>query len=153
VCRIRIQRIIIRHDNSGFVPAWFLDKVIESGLGESWYFPCGRWLTKDEDDGQILREILVVKSDVTTYAPLVMYKVTVLTGDVPGNGTNAAVFMTLIGPNNSQSQETRLESSRSNTFQRGTTNVFPNISMVLSQKSTYDSLRRVLVMRMVKRIF
>jgi hypothetical protein len=75
-------RIIIEHDNSGFGAAWFLDKVfVESGKGEKWFFPCGKWLATDEDDKKISREIAAVKEDSSTYLPLVKYKITVLTGD------------------------------------------------------------------------
>lgn len=78
---LTLFRITIQHDNSGVGPGWFLDKVkIESGKGEAWYFPCGRWLAKDEDDNQISREIAAVKEDSQTYIPLTMYKVSVTTG-------------------------------------------------------------------------
>jgi len=57
-----IERINIRHDNSGIGPGWFLDKiVVQSGKGEMWFFPCGQWLADDEGDKQISREIAAVK--------------------------------------------------------------------------------------------
>jgi len=55
-----LKRLRIGHDNSGLSPGWFLDKVIVDDLETSrvYEFPCSRWLAKDEDDGQISRELL-----------------------------------------------------------------------------------------------
>ena len=55
-----LKRLRIGHDNSGVSPGWFLDKVIVDDLETHrvYEFPCHRWLAKDEDDGQISRELL-----------------------------------------------------------------------------------------------
>jgi hypothetical protein len=57
---------LIGHDNSGFGPAWFLDRVIvEDVTGHQTYeFPCNRWLAKDEDDKQIARYLVPGKQPV-----------------------------------------------------------------------------------------
>ena len=54
-----LEKIRIGHDNSGPGPAWFLDKVIidDVEMNATYEFPCQRWLAKDEDDGQITREL------------------------------------------------------------------------------------------------
>jgi hypothetical protein len=54
-----LKKIRVGHDNSGFTPGWFLEKIIitEETSKREWYFLCGKWLAKDEDDGQIEREI------------------------------------------------------------------------------------------------
>ena len=46
-----------------------LDKVeIDApALGKRWYFPCGRWLDKGEDDGQIERELFPVETRTEEY--------------------------------------------------------------------------------------
>jgi PLAT/LH2 domain-containing protein len=52
-----IRRVRIRHDNTGSNPGWFLDGIRihnESNDGE-WFFPCNRWLSIGNDDGQIER--------------------------------------------------------------------------------------------------
>ena len=58
----KLNKIKIRHDNSGLKRAWFLDRVeIEDKIEDSTsVFPCNRWLATSEDDGQICRELVVV---------------------------------------------------------------------------------------------
>lgn len=56
--------IRIRHDNSGSRPGWFLDSVLitrEDSTSREWFFPCGRWLAVDSDDGQISRVLYVAQ--------------------------------------------------------------------------------------------
>ncbi len=52
-----IERVRVRHDNSGEGPGWFLDRVIihNERTDSEVVFPCNRWLAIDEDDGQINR--------------------------------------------------------------------------------------------------
>lgn len=59
----------IGHDNKGGFAGWMLDKVeIDApSLGKRWCFPCGRWLDKKEDDGQIERELFPVESRTEEY--------------------------------------------------------------------------------------
>lgn len=61
----------IGHDNAGGGAAWHLDKVVidAPSLGKSWTFPCSRWLAKDEDDGQIEREIYPQELSTEEYVP------------------------------------------------------------------------------------
>ncbi|RDD42008.1 Lipoxygenase homology domain-containing protein 1 [Trichoplax sp. H2] len=104
-----LKKIKIRHDNSGFRPAWFLDKVIIE-VGESKYqFMCDRWLAKDEDDGQISRELLPqsdeqsraeaigASKDLQKKVASTTYNVSVTTGDIKGAGTDANVHIVLYG--------------------------------------------------------
>lgn len=51
----------MEHDNSGFRPGWFLEKVeiVNQATSATSVFPCQRWLDKDKDDGKIVRDILV----------------------------------------------------------------------------------------------
>ena len=52
-----IQKIRIRHDNSGRGPGWFLDKVRVTGSQGSKVFPVGRWLARDEEERAICLEV------------------------------------------------------------------------------------------------
>ncbi len=62
-----IKKITIGHDGgffslssfnyqgTGFGAGWFLEKIIvkSESLGVEWYFLCGRWLDKGQDDGKV----------------------------------------------------------------------------------------------------
>jgi len=54
-----LKRMRIGHDNAGSSPGWYLNKVIVDDLDAArvFEFPCARWFAKDEDDGQISREL------------------------------------------------------------------------------------------------
>ena len=45
-----LTHVIIGHDNSGNAPGWFCDMVeVECpSVGLKQFFPCGKWLAKDE---------------------------------------------------------------------------------------------------------
>jgi len=48
------------------------------------FFLCGRWLAKDEDDGQIVREIAASGQDGVSYTPAITYTIRVFTGNYYG---------------------------------------------------------------------
>jgi PLAT/LH2 domain len=54
-----LQRVTIRHDDKGIGSGWLLDRVVvhNEKTGLEWIFPCGRWLARNEDDGQISRAL------------------------------------------------------------------------------------------------
>lgn len=165
------------HALSGFGPGWFLDKVVIKRISngnnsnsndnssatseKEWFFLCGKWFDKGEDDGLIERgmvlrclifflwlflsfsllvsllslrlsvphsppfpsmfcsflsllltllaflplfslliiEIAASDKDGQSCLPLTHYKITVVTGDRRGAGTDANVFITLFGEN------------------------------------------------------
>ncbi|KAL5006870.1 hypothetical protein ScPMuIL_015676 [Solemya velum] len=123
-CLGRINRLRIGHDNSGFSAAWFLDKVIVDDLddGVVYEFPCGRWFAKDEDDGQISRDLMVNVGPMDA-APGIPYIITVTTGDKKNAGTDARVFIILCGGKDGleNSGKIWLETGK---FQRGRTDIF-----------------------------
>ncbi len=94
-----LTKIRIGHDNSKIGSSWFLDKVIitNTATNKQWFFLCGKWLAKDEDDGQIERELSASDKDGTSCAPMSKYLIAVKTGDIRGAGTDANVFIILYG--------------------------------------------------------
>lgn len=54
-----IQRVRIRHDNTGTRPGWFLDYITvhEDESDRMWFFPCSRYLSVGNDDGLIDRTL------------------------------------------------------------------------------------------------
>ncbi|XP_067279249.1 lipoxygenase homology domain-containing protein 1-like isoform X2 [Pseudorasbora parva] len=83
-------------------------------------FPSHRWLCKDEADGKV--EVEIYPSETLEIEKLINYEVTVVTGDVWAGGTNANVFLQIYGEEG-KSELLKLK-SRSNNFERGTTEIF-----------------------------
>ena len=61
----------IGHDNAGGGGAWYLERVeIDCpSLGKKWYFPCGKWLAKNEGDGLLERELFPQEVATEEYVP------------------------------------------------------------------------------------
>uniref|UniRef100_A0A914VND4 PLAT domain-containing protein n=1 Tax=Plectus sambesii TaxID=2011161 RepID=A0A914VND4_9BILA len=55
----KLERLLIRHDNSGLSPGWFLDwvEVNATKSGQVVRFNANRWLSKDQGDRRIVIEI------------------------------------------------------------------------------------------------
>ncbi|KAL4225451.1 Lipoxygenase y domain-containing protein 1 [Mactra antiquata] len=141
-----IEKIRIGHDNSGFTAGWHLDMVTvrrlrESGKGSVTYiFPCKRWLARDEDDSAIERELVAEKAvqevmkngevqkkelKIRDKLEKKIYTVNVKTGNKSGSGTNANVFLTIIG-DKGDTGERKLAKSETNfdKFENNQTDVF-----------------------------
>ncbi|KAG7272797.1 hypothetical protein CRUP_017851 [Coryphaenoides rupestris] len=75
-----LQKIRIWHEKRNPFAGWHLAKVtlMKTLTKEKYSFDCGRWLDINEDDNEI-------------------YRVTICTGDVSGSGTDASVFLNVIG--------------------------------------------------------
>ena len=118
-----IQTITIGHDDKSWGSAWFLDKVVirNNQSGQETFFLCGKWLASDAGDGQIVRTLASMENGQASL-PIVDYKVTVITGDRFGAGTDANVFITLFG-DNGDSGAVNLDSSGNN-FERKQTDYF-----------------------------
>ncbi|CAL8249227.1 unnamed protein product [Merluccius merluccius] len=95
----QVQRVRIGHDGRGGGCGWFLDKVLvrEEGQAETQAveFPCNRWLDRNEDDGQIVRELVPFSDGQRLYN--VSYHIAVKTGSVPGSSSDSKVFVKLYG--------------------------------------------------------
>lgn len=49
--------IRVRHDNSGFYPSWFLDRIIITDKTDKYEFVCNKWFSTKRDDYKIDRII------------------------------------------------------------------------------------------------
>ncbi|XP_061658036.1 lipoxygenase homology domain-containing protein 1-like [Syngnathoides biaculeatus] len=118
----KINRLLIGHTNEGLRAGWFLDSVQISVpvRGKRYMFPCHRWLCKDEADGKV--EVEIYPSEILDMEKLINYEVSVVTGDVRTGGTNANVFCQIYGQGGKT--EVLPLKSRSNNFERGTTEIF-----------------------------
>ncbi|KAA8578774.1 hypothetical protein FQN60_009195 [Etheostoma spectabile] len=110
---------------AGLRAGWFLDSVQISVPvhGMQYMFPSHRWLCKDEADGKV--EVEIYPSEILDIEKLINYEITVVTGDVRAGGTNANVFCQIYGDEGKT--EVITLKSRSNNFERGTTEIFRGI--------------------------
>jgi lipoxygenase homology domain-containing protein 1 len=93
-------KLRIQHDNKGLASGWHLDHIeIENMQSkERFYFNCKRWLSKDEDDREIVRELPAENEElISRPLPVVTYLVDVQTGNKTSAGTNANVFLNIFG--------------------------------------------------------
>ena len=93
-------KLRIQHDNKGMASGWHLDHIELENMQskERFYFNCKQWLSKEEYDGQIVRE-LPAENDglISKPLPVVHYLVEVQTGNKLLAGTNANVFLNIFG--------------------------------------------------------
>ncbi|XP_062056258.1 lipoxygenase homology domain-containing protein 1 isoform X3 [Lepus europaeus] len=124
----KVRRVRIRHDGKGSGSGWYLDRVLvrEEGQPESdnVEFPCLRWLDKDKDDGQLVRELLPSDSNATLKN--FRYHISVKTGDVSGASTDSKVYIKLYGDKSDTIKQVLLVSDNNlkDYFERGRVDEF-----------------------------
>uniref|UniRef100_A0A3B5A4B4 Lipoxygenase homology domain-containing protein 1-like n=1 Tax=Stegastes partitus TaxID=144197 RepID=A0A3B5A4B4_9TELE len=131
----QINRLMIGHTNEGMRAGWFLDSVqiMVPVHGRHYMFPSHRWLCKDEADGKT--EVEIYPSETLDMEQLINYEITVVTGDVTFAGTNAKVFIQIYG-DKGKTEIMTLE-SRSNNYERNTTEIFKHLIMMREVVLTY----------------
>ncbi|XP_028314075.1 lipoxygenase homology domain-containing protein 1 isoform X3 [Gouania willdenowi] len=124
----RIRRVRIGHNGKGGGCGWFLDKVLvrEEGQAEiqAYEFPCGRWLDRNEDDGQIVRELVPFVEGQRLYN--VNYHIAVKTGNISGGSSDSNVFVKLYGEKGDTGKMMLLVSANNlgNYFETGRIDIF-----------------------------
>ncbi|XP_017651795.1 lipoxygenase homology domain-containing protein 1 [Nannospalax galili] len=124
----KVRRVRIRHDGKGSGSGWYLDRVLvrEEGQPESdnVEYPCLRWLDKDKDDGQLVRELLPSDSNATLKN--FRYHISVKTGDVSGASTDSKVYIKLYGEKSDTIKQILLVSDNNlkDYFERGRVDEF-----------------------------
>ncbi|XP_030215683.1 lipoxygenase homology domain-containing protein 1 [Gadus morhua] len=95
----RITKFRIWHEKRNPFAGWHLSKatIMKTLTKEKYSFPCERWLDTNEDDQEVVRELPATGETIAEPLPLIKYRVTVCTGTVGGSGTDASVFLNLIG--------------------------------------------------------
>ncbi|XP_072046121.1 lipoxygenase homology domain-containing protein 1-like [Amphiura filiformis] len=94
----KLYKIRLSHDNTGDDPSWYPDKVEleEIERGQKVSFPCDKWLSRDEGDGEIIREFAAVHEGEEPL-PSVKYQIEIATGDDENAGTESNIYLTLYG--------------------------------------------------------
>uniref|UniRef100_A0AAY4A0E6 PLAT domain-containing protein n=1 Tax=Denticeps clupeoides TaxID=299321 RepID=A0AAY4A0E6_9TELE len=119
-----IRKLRIEHDNTGMNAGWFLDRVIVTDMIRPhlrFFFPCNNWLSREEGDGLIVRDLLGSLNPMDM-PKLNKYIVSVFTADAKGSGTDADVFLNIFGENG-DTGERRLDSDKDN-FERAAEDKF-----------------------------
>ncbi|KAG2450199.1 hypothetical protein HYH02_000301 [Chlamydomonas schloesseri] len=121
-----VQKVVIRHDNSGMGSDWHLEmvEVTNPNTAKTYFFPCNDWLRKVGDDESGLKKELLAGSP-DQKGPT-NYKVTVYTSDIRGAGTDSDVFITIYGPLGDTGE--RLLDNSTNNFERNQEDKFIVVS-------------------------
>ena len=93
---------------------------------ENYYFFVDRWFAKDEDDGQLVRELIPTDERGRPLVGLeeVPYEVKVYTGDKRGAGTDANVFLTIYGLTGDTGERELKKSENINKFETNQCDTF-----------------------------
>uniref|UniRef100_A0A8C4RVI6 Oxygen-regulated protein 1 n=1 Tax=Erpetoichthys calabaricus TaxID=27687 RepID=A0A8C4RVI6_ERPCA len=120
-----LYKIRIGHSNSGEFPGWHCQEIRLQDLSteEIFHFPVNRWLSRDESDGEICREVPVFHKGFPAY-PVSVYKVHVVTGDLWNAGTEANVYVTVYGEKGDTGSRQLLNSQKPIKFRKGQTDIF-----------------------------
>ena len=122
-----INKLRVGHDNKGLGAAWFLEKVKirNERSGQEWIFLSGKWFDASSGDGQIVRELTPSMEDGQASLPLVTYRVTIVTGGLPGSGTNANVKLCIYGQQGAVVSDTGdLALEEKGAFEKDKTDIF-----------------------------
>uniref|UniRef100_A0A8D3DQI5 Lipoxygenase homology PLAT domains 1 n=1 Tax=Scophthalmus maximus TaxID=52904 RepID=A0A8D3DQI5_SCOMX len=124
----QVRRVRVGHDGRGGGCGWFLDKVLvrEEGQPETMAieFPCFRWLDRNEDDGQIVRELVPAGDGLRLFN--VSYHIAIKTGSVNGASSDSKVFVKLYGEKGDTNKMILAVSDNDlrNYFETGRTDIF-----------------------------
>uniref|UniRef100_H3B339 PLAT domain-containing protein n=1 Tax=Latimeria chalumnae TaxID=7897 RepID=H3B339_LATCH len=120
LCKIRIG-----HNNSGEHPKWHCEEVRLQNLftRSVFYFSVHRWLARDEDDGEICRELPVFQPGYPVL-PVTAYEVHTVTGDLWNAGTDADVYISVFGKNSDSGSRQLFKSKQLTKFLKGQTDCF-----------------------------
>ncbi|KAM4708199.1 lipoxygenase homology domain-containing protein 1 [Discoglossus pictus] len=121
LCKVRVW-----HDNSGIGPGWHLEfvEVKDETMSKSFRFQCDRWLAKNADDKQIIRELACANNDILDLKERTSYEIVTVTSDRDDAETKDNIWIVLEGKKG-RSKEFLLEnSSKKKRFAQNATDVF-----------------------------
>ncbi|EMP31788.1 Lipoxygenase like proteiny domain-containing protein 1 [Chelonia mydas] len=91
--------------------------------GEQFSLPAHRWLAQDQDDGEICRELPVLRRGQPVL-PVTVYEVHVTTGELWNAGTEADVYISIHGEEGDTGSRQLLRSKKPRKFLKGQTDLF-----------------------------
>ncbi|XP_076005611.1 lipoxygenase homology domain-containing protein 1 [Genypterus blacodes] len=95
----KLTKVRVWHEKRNPFAGWHLSKatMMKTLTKEKYNFPCERWLDTNEDDNEVVRELPAMGDHISEPLPIIKYRVTVCTGTIGGSGTDASVYINLIG--------------------------------------------------------
>ncbi|MED6262282.1 Lipoxygenase y domain-containing protein 1, partial [Ataeniobius toweri] len=132
----RLLKLRIWHEKRNPFAGWHLAKVtlFKMLTMDKYSFECGRWLDINEDDNEIVRELPAKGTLTDEPLPLIKYLVTICTGNVSGSGTDARVFLNIIGDMGDTGERLMFMSKNNvNKFEKGNHDEFLIESVFLGQ--------------------
>ncbi|XP_067431501.1 lipoxygenase homology domain-containing protein 1-like [Thunnus thynnus] len=132
----RLLKVRIWHEKRHPFAGWHLARVtlLKTLTMEKYSFECGRWLDINEDDNEITRELPATGALIDEPLPLIKYRVTICTGNVSGSGTDASVFLNIIGDLGDTGERLMIMSKNNvNKFEKGNHDEFLIESVSLGQ--------------------
>ncbi|XP_078590366.1 lipoxygenase homology domain-containing protein 1-like isoform X4 [Branchiostoma floridae x Branchiostoma japonicum] len=120
-----VYKVRIGHDDSGASPAWYCREIHmeDANTKEQFQFPVERWMARDEDDGEVCRELPVYR-DGEPILPILKYQCAVYTGDVWNAGTDANVYITVYGERGDTGPRLLHKGKKAILFEKGQVDVF-----------------------------
>ncbi|XP_042603774.1 lipoxygenase homology domain-containing protein 1-like [Cyprinus carpio] len=121
-----LSKVRIWHDNSGLAAGWHLEyvDVHDDILGKKFRFQCDRWLAKNEDDGQIMRELACANNDAVDFDEKTKYEILVTTADIDDAETKENAWIVLEGKKGRSKEFVMENSTKKKRFLRGATDRF-----------------------------
>ncbi|KAF3701896.1 Lipoxygenase -like proteiny domain-containing protein 1 [Channa argus] len=121
-----LSKVRIWHDNTGLAPGWHLEyvDVKDEIMDKTFRFPCDRWLAKNDDDGQIMRELACANNDYLDLNEKTKYEICITTGDTSEGETKENAWIVLEGKKGRSKEFVMENSSKKRRFQRGNVDRF-----------------------------
>ncbi|XP_072808070.1 oxygen-regulated protein 1 isoform X3 [Vicugna pacos] len=118
-------KIRVGHTNSGLSPSWHCKeiKLWNVNSGKQFYMPVQRWMARDQEDGEICRELPVLNKG-QPILPVTVYEVRVATGALWNAGTAANVYISVWGEKGDTGSRQLFRSKSSFNFLRGQIDTF-----------------------------
>ncbi|CAF3698383.1 unnamed protein product [Rotaria sp. Silwood1] len=130
----QLNKIRIWHDDSSILKnSWHLEyvQIDDIQTGQTYIFPCNKWLSSKKDDRQIVRELFCNNDsypknqyESLTSSQLIPYEILVITSDKPNAGTIQNGWIIVEGNKNRSEKLIMKNSVNKRIFQRGQTNMF-----------------------------
>uniref|UniRef100_A0A1A8N5Q6 Lipoxygenase homology domains 1a n=1 Tax=Nothobranchius pienaari TaxID=704102 RepID=A0A1A8N5Q6_9TELE len=121
-----LSKVRVWHDNTGLAPGWHLEHidVKDEILDKTFRFPCDRWLSKSDDDGQIMRELACVNNNYLDLNEKTKYEICVTTADTNEAETKENAWIILEGKKARSKEFVMENSSKKKRFLQGSVDRF-----------------------------